>query len=273
MPRVSLFIVSILPAVLLAPGAYRSAKAEDLTALAIRVKPSVVHITVHDATGQEKATGTGFFISEDGLIVTNEHVIEKASQVRATLLDGRVVAVVGALARDPNRDVAILQAEGRDYPPLAFDERGDVPVGTKVAVIGSPLALTWTLSEGIVSAQRKETELPAQLRGGKASAGVLLQITAAISPGSSGSPVLDSETGRVVGVAVSTVIGGADLHFAVPIAAVQDLLLSIGPETQAQSFSALPLRNLIISAVFFALLAAGYAGFRRYGSARTTRGS
>jgi len=249
------------------------ALAADLEALAARVKPAVVHITVYDAAGQKIGSGTGFFITEDGWIVTSDHVIERASEVRAALLDGSVRQVTGSLARDYDRDVAIIEVEGRGYPALTLADGGRVSDGTDVAVVGSPLGLSWTLSSGIVSNYRT-AGLPEHMRASKTRrSGPLLQITAAFSPGSSGSPVLAAETGEVIGVAASIVKGGSDLNFAVPVDAVQDLLLAIGPDTEVQSFSALPLRNLIISAVFFALLAAGYVAFRVRARRGKQRGS
>ncbi len=244
----------------------------ELEELAARVKPSVVHITVHDAAGQKKGSGTGFFISEDGWIVTSDHVIEKASQVRIVMVDGSEQVVVGAIARDYDRDVAIIKVEGTGYPALGLDDSGSIPVGANVAVVGSPLGLSWTLSTGIVSAYR-ENGLPDPMRASHSrEGGALLQITASFSPGSSGSPVLNVETGKVVGVAASIIRSGGELNFAVPIEAVQELMLTIGPDTQPESFSSLPLRNLIASEVFFALLGVGYGVSRRYRTARKTKG-
>ena len=221
--------------------------APDLALLSARTQPAVVKLVAEDARGHEASSGTGFFVSADGRIVTNHHVIDGTSRLVAHLQGGRKVAVAGVLARDEDSDLAVLQAETGTYPFLTLGGIEKLAVGTPVAVIGSPVGLEGTLSTGIVSALR---ERGAEVHGHQLESW-RVQITAPISPGSSGSPVL-TEDGRVVAVAVGNVGGGQGLNFAIPADLAATLLAGVKPGAQPESLagSAL-LRNLAISAAFF----------------------
>jgi S1-C subfamily serine protease len=117
------------------------------------------------------------------------------------------------VATDFRNDLAILQLQAKDLPFLTLAPDGSAEAGTRIAVIGSPLGLEGTLTEGIVSARRN---LPKEKRD-------VLQISAPISQGSSGSPVLDSQ-GRVVGVASFLLQDGQSLNFASPSEKLRRLL-------------------------------------------------
>lgn len=158
----------------------------DLPTIARNARKAVLTIRAVDSKGKTK-TGTGFFISHDGRIVTNRHVISGAIRAEVRTEDGAIYIVAGALTHSDSFDLAVLKAEAKQVPFLVIQPT--MPeIGSRVAIIGSPRALEGSLSEGIVSAIRTEGE------------GTWIQITAPISPGSSGSPVLDG-TGQVVGVA------------------------------------------------------------------------
>lgn len=197
----------------------------DLKTLAKNARPAVMLLVISDGSGQEIATGTGFLISNDGKLITNHHVIEKAASILAKAENGGSFPVEGVLASDPTNDLALLKLKGKDLPFLMLDASQKIDVGSRVAVIGSPLGLEGTLSEGIVSATR---ELTGEIR--------VLQITAAISPGSSGSPVLNSK-GDVVGVASAQVRGGQALNFAVPVEYASSLLSKVQLSTTPQPLS------------------------------------
>jgi cytochrome c-type biogenesis protein CcmH/NrfG len=169
-------------------------------------------LVLSDASGKETSSGTGFVISNDGKLVTNYHVIEGATSAVAKSENGAIFVVEGVLATDEKNDLAVLKLRARDLPFLALADSTKLEPGRRVAVIGSPRGLEGTLSEGIVSALR---DLPEE--------GQRIQITAAISPGSSGSPVLN-EKGEVVGVATAILRGGQALNFAVPSTAAVKLL-------------------------------------------------
>jgi Flp pilus assembly protein TadD len=186
----------------------------DLKALAKKARPAVMLLAVSDADGKEIATGTGFLVSSDGKLITNHHVIEGAASGVAKAENGGLFPVEGVLADDPKNDLVLLKVKGKDLPFLTFSTNENIEAGTRIAVIGSPLGLEGTLSEGIVSAVR---DLLDDMK--------TLQITAAISPGSSGSPVLNAK-GEVIGVARAQFIEGQALNFAVHVDAVRKLAAS-----------------------------------------------
>ena len=182
----------IVPLILLLQVATIPSSADqlDLRALAKRARPAVLLILGFDSSGRVIQTGSGFFASSDGRLVTNWHVIRGVSSAKAKTENGPVFDVTGVLIASPRLDVAVLQAQASDVPFLEINREAAPEAGTRIAVIGSPVALEGTLSEGIVSADRQDPK-------GK---GTWIQITAPVSPGSSGSPVLDEEA-RVVGMA------------------------------------------------------------------------
>jgi putative serine protease PepD len=232
----------------------------DLPELAEITKPSVVHLEVQDGSGNVVGSGTGFVVGKHR-VVTNEHVIAGASAVRAKLTDGRVVDVSGVVASDKNRDIAVVELVGDDLPaalPLGASE--GLRQGDEVVVIGSPRGLAGTLSTGIISALRGEG-LDTELADGHNTGSWAIQITAAISPGSSGSPIMTRD-GKVVAVAVGIVVGGGNIGFGVPIEEVTAMLDRVGPAAKPKPFSGSEgssvVRNLVISGIFFALVMLGF---------------
>jgi len=194
-----------------------AAEVPDLRALAKQARPAVYLLAIQDDDGEVKGSGTGFLVSPDGLLVTNHHVVAGAKQIIAKAENGGLFPVLRVVASDPGNDLALLQLEAKGLPCLTLAPAGSAEAGTRIAVIGSPLGLEGTLTEGIVSARRK---LPGQKRE-------VLQISAAISQGSSGSPVLDPQ-GRVVGVASFLLAEGQSLHFATPAEKLQALMRRTG---------------------------------------------
>jgi putative serine protease PepD len=216
--------------------------------------PSVVHLSIRDALGKEEGSGSGFVISEGGYVATNHHVVDESERMVAVFSDGREVEVVGVLGFDKDADVAILQLKAGKYAPLRLAPAVGQP-GDEIMVIGSPLGLGHSLSTGIISAVRKHGTRTAAHKDGIES--WQIQITAAIAPGSSGSPILNA-SGDVVGLAV----GQMDLsvYFGVPVEKLR-ALLDQKPATLrplAAAHSARSVRtNLLISAGLLA--AAGLA--------------
>jgi Trypsin-like peptidase domain len=203
--RLFIFFVAIV-------GASASAFA-DFVQLVARAKPAVVQLEVQTAEGFQG--GTGFFISTDGYLVTNGHVIAGAlrrSDIMATANDGTHYLVERIAYVDPDADIVILKFDCTDVASLQPELHNDVAEGQTVLVIGNPEGLQGTVSNGLVAAIRTEKNL--------------IQITAPISPGSSGSPVLN-EDGRVVGVAVGIFKRGQNLNFAIPVEEVRKGMLAI----------------------------------------------
>ena len=176
--------------------------------------PAVVTIVSVDA--KDIVQGSGFIISSDGKIVTNFHVVAGKPAILARRSDGSFLVIKGVLASDKANDLAILQAEGRNLPFVRLGDSDRVKVGEAICVIGSPMLLEGTVSAGIISAVR-------ELQDGRK----LLQITAPISEGSSGSPVFNRK-GEVIGVASFTLSEGQNLNFAIPSNAVKTLLRRLG---------------------------------------------
>lgn len=248
------------------------AMAYDLPELAAMSKPAVVLLTQWDDAGARVGAGTGFFVSKGGRIVTNHHVVVGAARVTATLSDGREVKVLGVLSWDTARDVAILQAEeGAEYSSLSLGDSSAVRPGDEVVVIGSPLGLSGTISAGIVSAIREKgpatlDRSPAPRRPGAPLEPTTeawgIQITAAISPGSSGSPIMTRQ-GDVIAVAVGTRAAGQNLNFGIPIQVARDMLDGLDASAAPKPLAVLEekagsgdvLTNLGISAAVFAVIA------------------
>jgi tetratricopeptide (TPR) repeat protein len=182
-----------------------------------------------DASGKVTQTGSGFFISNDGRVVTNWHVVQNTHSIQAKTEDGAIYNVEGFLAWSASLDLAVLKAQAKRVPYLELETAATPDAGARIAVIGSPLALEGTLSEGIVSALRSDDT------------GRWLQITAPISPGSSGSPVLDT-TGHVVGVATLNSSGrNQSLNFARSSQDLADLLKGIASDKRPESLKEIAL--------------------------------
>ena len=181
-----------------------AALAEDnLPAIVKRISPAVV--VVETQKGNRKGLGTGFFINSRGYIVTNYHVIYGADQAVVRTQAGRRYPVKRIVAENRESDLVLITADIPMQEISPIEVSGKMPeVGEKIYAIGHPMGLEKTVSEGIVSAIRKMPNL-----------GDIIQITAAISPGSSGGPVFNS-SGVVIGVARATYRTGQNLNFAVP---------------------------------------------------------
>lgn len=236
----------------------------DLADFAARMKASVVKLSVEDASGEEVGNGSGFFVSAGGRIVTNHHVIEHVGngRMRALLADGRKIDILGVLADDEENDVAVVQAAGTGYAPLAMGDSTTLKVGEGVAVISSPRGYAGTLSEGIISAIRPAGAKlhPTDEDYTKA---WKIQHTADVSPGSSGSPLMLRD-GRVVGVVVG-LVSGEHLNFAIPIEAARKLLDGLAPDARPKSLGPSVRRNLLISAAGLAVVLAAWFLISRAG--------
>lgn len=186
---------------------------ESLPDLVRRVKPTVVAIATYDSDGEALMTGSGFFL-RPGQVVTNLHVIRGAQRCEVKTLDGkgRVFPVAGTIAVDEEGDLALLSVPTPPDRPRASEIAGALPdEGETIFVIGNPLKLEGSVSDGIVSAVR---EVP--------NVGKIIQITAPISHGNSGSPVFNLK-GQVVGVVTVKVTNGQNINLAIAAARLDRL--------------------------------------------------
>ena len=186
---------------------------ETLPELVRRVKPVVVAIATYDVDGEALMTGSGFFL-RPGQVVTNLHVIRGAQRCEIKTLDGkgRVFPVAGTLAIDEEGDLALLSVATPPERPRASELANALPdEGEQIFVIGNPLKLEGSVTDGIVSAVR---EVP--------NVGKIIQITAPISHGNSGSPVFNLK-GQVVGVVTVKVTNGQNINLAIAAARLGQL--------------------------------------------------
>jgi S1-C subfamily serine protease len=194
---------TVLLTVFLATLSTVAQRAENLPDLIEEIQPSVVSVVAFDSSGSRLSSGTGFVVGNDK-VITNYHVIEGATRVEVRTSDRKAYRVLKTSPASKDADLAILQVEDGPFSVKALRVTRVVPrVGEKVIVLGSPLGLTGTVTDGIVSAFRSLPKL-----------GKLIQITAPISPGSSGSPVVNLN-GEVVGLVTMDLKGGQNLNFAI----------------------------------------------------------
>jgi S1-C subfamily serine protease len=197
---------------------------EPVARVAAQVAPSVVQVNVQAVQmtpfgAQEgEGLGSGVIYREDGYILTNNHVVEGASEVNIAFADGTTEQgeVVGT---DPATDVAVVRVDRRGLPAASFGDARDLTVGELAVAIGSPSGFQSTVTSGVVSGMGRE--VPAELTGGRQDTSLvdLIQTDAAISPGSSGG-ALANRNGEVVGINVAYLppaeTGAESIGFAIP---------------------------------------------------------
>ena len=210
------------------PGAIANAAA--------RIEPSVVTIDTEyrprlrygadDPMGDSEAmqaiprgTGSGVILSSDGIIITNNHVIQNATRINVTLSSGKEVTgqVLGA---DPQSDLAVVKVNEKDLPAVTLADSDKVRVGEWAIAVGDPLRVGITVTAGIVSAIRKN-----EPTGAGTAYASLIQTDAAINPGNSGGALADIE-GRLIGInsAIRSTTGGSvGIGYAIPSNTVRDI--------------------------------------------------
>jgi len=220
-----------------------SAPAGSVEAVAQKVSPTVVQLQVEGR--QAAGEGSGFIISSDGLIVTNNHVVEVAAdngKITAVFADGSQVpaSIVG---RDPTSDVAVVKAEGKTgLPTVELGSSDALKVGEGVVAIGSPFELSGTVTSGIVSSLHRPTRAGGE-DGSQATVMDAIQTDAAINPGNSGGPLVNMQ-GQVIGInsaiyspqsSASSQGGSVGIGFAIPLDQARrtaDEIVKTGKATQ-----------------------------------------
>jgi tetratricopeptide (TPR) repeat protein len=209
MIRSTIHIQAVLIAFIMAGNTQAATK---LTRLVQKIQPAVVTVIVYDMNNEVANIGTGFFISNKGEMVTNYHVLVGKYGAEVRTADGHTYPVKHIVAE--NRPADLLKV-AVDIPPKKIRwlkiSKESPAIAQQIVVVGSPMGLEQTVSEGIVSSIR---EIPA--------IGHFFQMSAPISPGSSGSPVVDME-GKVLGVATFQYLQGQNLNFAISAKSIQDL--------------------------------------------------
>src|SRR6476660_2628859 len=214
-PRIVSRSASILCAVIFLFVPFVRVRSQDLLPeLVRRIKPSAVAIETFDSRGEKLSRGSGFFVAPDR-VVTNRHVIDNAFRAEVHSYNGSVYVVKGVIAVDAEGDLALLRVDAppNQVRPLVLDKTSPQE-GESIVVIGNPFGLEGSVTNGIVSAVR---DIP--------TFGRIIQITAPISSGSSGSPVVNMH-GQVIGIATLQITGGQSVNFAIPSERIAQLQIA-----------------------------------------------
>jgi len=216
----------------LADGSTAQTADGGVVALVRAAEPAVVKVTSQIASqsgffggSSGEAVGTGFIVSSDGLIVTNDHVVENASTITVTLNDGRELPAQ-VVALDQGGDLAILKVQAAGLSTLALAD-STPEAGQAVTAIGYALALggSPTVTTGVISSTDRTIQVQDQSIGIVRTYRHLLQTSAAINEGNSGGPLLNAQ-GEVVGVTTAGAQSAENLGFAIPASQVRALLAS-----------------------------------------------
>jgi len=211
-----------------------TAGAQTVQQIAGKAFESTVLLVMEDVNGQPMSLGSGFVVRE-GEIATNLHVVEGASRGYAKLISQKTkYDIQGTTAFDTTHDLVLLKVPLASTGSLPLGDSNAVEVGEAVYAVGNPQGLEGTISQGIVSSIR-------QIGSDK-----LLQITAPISPGRSGGPLLNLK-GEVIGVTVATFRGGQNLNFAIPSSYLKTLIAQAGPAKPLAGTKATGARRSILA--------------------------
>ncbi len=200
--------------------------------LAAKANPAVVYVQTlqeqQNRQGRRRVVGEGlgsaFVFDPDGLILTNNHVIEHATEISVTF-EGKRRMTAKVVGRDAKTDIAVLRVDAKNLPYLPLGDSDSTRVGDWVVAIGNPFGLSHTVSSGIVSAKGR-TQRDVQGLGDPSGYFNFIQTDASINPGNSGGPLLDL-AGQVVGINTAIRARANSIGFAVPINMVKELLPQI----------------------------------------------
>lgn len=164
--------------------------------------------TPRERTGK----GSGFIISADGYVLTNEHVVRGADEVRVSLMDGRHFEAI-VVGRDSVNDLAVIKVPGQNLPTVTLGDSSALEPGQWVIAIGNPYGLENTVTAGIISALGRPLD----------GEGRFIQTDAAINPGNSGGPLINLQ-GQVIGINTAIIQSAQGIGFAIPINTAKDVL-------------------------------------------------
>jgi serine protease Do len=233
----SCLLLSALLPNLAAAQTPQSARRTPLVSVVEKISPAVVNIsaqsTVREADPffgvfglgterQAQSLGSGFIVDRNGIVVTNAHVVEGASRITVTLLDGRELQA-DLLGSDRDADIAVLKVKATNLPALPLGRSSDLMIGETVIAIGNPFGLSNTVTTGVISAVGRT--IPSE-RGERLFTD-FLQTDASINPGNSGGPLVNVG-GDVIGINSAIISGATGIGFAIPAdrarRVVEDLL-------------------------------------------------
>jgi serine protease Do len=207
------------------PQTPQSARRTPVVSVVEKVAPAVVNISAESTVrevdpffglfgfGSERpaqSLGSGFIIDRNGIVVTNAHVIEGASRIAVTLLDGRELDA-DVLGSDRDADIAVLKVKASNLPAIPLGKSSDLMIGETVIAIGNPFGLSNTVTTGLLSAQGRT--VPSE-RGERLFTD-FLQTDASINPGNSGGPLVNIG-GDVIGINTAIIQGASGIGFAIP---------------------------------------------------------
>jgi S1-C subfamily serine protease len=182
-----------------------------------RVSPAVVHIHVKKKVSRSEmprpemeGSGSGFIITPDGYIVTNNHVVEESNSIEVSLSEGITCSAV-VIGQDPATDIALLRISGSGLPMVSLGDSDKLYVGQMAVAVGNPLGFQSTVTAGVISALGRSL----RSRSGRLIENVI-QTDAALNPGNSGGPLLDSR-GCVIGINTAIIQNAQGICFAIPV--------------------------------------------------------
>lgn len=177
----------------------------DAETVYARCSPAVAYIKVYDASGNATASGSGFFLDSNGTFVTCFHVIDGCSSAKVTTKDGKEYSVTNAYDYNRANDWVVLKVDGSGFSSLRVGDASENAAGAAVYAIGSPLGLSDSISQGIISSVSRTYQ-----------GTNYIQTTASISSGSSGGALI-SKYGHVIGITCGSFVDGQNLNLAIPM--------------------------------------------------------
>lgn len=176
---------------------------------------------------QQVGSGSGFFLSSDGLIATNKHVVEDVSAEYTVITNDGKEYAAKILAKDPLHDIAIIKIEGKDFPVLSVGNSDSIQIGQTVIAIGNSLGeFSNTVSRGIISGLGRTVIAGSDFSAQSEKLSNIIQTDAAINPGNSGGPLININ-GEVVGMNVAMAKDAQNIGFALPINQVEKVFLQV----------------------------------------------